>query len=60
MSEENKKTPSQIDYDHATLILRDASSYGLEWEVEVSAKKYIKEGFGYVESYERAYSEWVK
>ena len=46
MSEENKKTPSQIDYDHATLILRDASSYGVEWEVEVSAKNILEKVLG--------------
>ena len=56
----NKTLPSQIDYEHVTLILKDASSHNLEWEVKNSAKKYIDEGYGYVESYEMAYSDWIK
>lgn len=56
----SKLKPSETDYDHATLILREASAYGLEWEVRETAAKYIKEGYGYVESFQMAYADWVK
>jgi len=55
-----KILPTQIDYEHVTLILKDASSHNLEWEVKNTAKKYIDEGYGYVESYQMAYLEWIK
>jgi hypothetical protein len=56
---DNKK-PSQIDYEHVTLILDQAEIYGLKIEVGISAKKYIEEGFTLVESYEMAYQDWIK
>ena len=43
--EDNTQKPSPSDYEHATLILREASAYGLEWEVKESAGKYIKKGY---------------
>ena len=56
----NQEKPSPADYEHATLILREASAYGLEWEVKETAAKYIKEGYKYVESFQMAYGDWVK
>ena len=35
--------PTQTDYDHVNLILHSAEEYGLKWEVEHTAQKYIKE-----------------
>ena len=55
-----EEKPSPADYEHATLILREASAYGLEWEVKEAAAKFVKEGYGYVESFQMAYSDWVK
>jgi hypothetical protein len=55
-----EERPSPADYEHATLILREASSYGLEWEVKELAAKYIKKGYKYVESFQMAYNDWVK
>tara|TARA_R100000908_G_scaffold25500_2_gene11707 strand:- start:1004 stop:1285 length:282 start_codon:yes stop_codon:yes gene_type:complete len=52
--------PSPGDYEHATLILKEASAYGLEWEVKETAAKYVKEGYRYVDAFEMAYQDWVK
>ena len=52
--------PSPGDYEHATLILKEASAYGLEWEVKEAAAKYVKEGYAYVDAFEMAYNDWVK
>ncbi len=57
---DNIEKPSPADYEHATLILREASAYGLEWEVKESAAKYVKEGYKYVEAFQMAYNDWVK
>ena len=57
---ENNTKPSPVDYEHVTLILREASAYGLEWEVKEAAAKYVKKGYGYVESFQMAYQDWVK
>ena len=54
------KMPSPVDYEHASLILREASAYGLEWEVKTSAQKYVNEGYDYVVSYQMAFQDWVK
>ena len=51
---------TQKDYDHVSLLLREASRYDLVWEVKQYAERYIKEGHGYVESFELAYKDWVK
>ena len=50
----------QVDYDHVSLILRDARDYGLEAEVRLWARKYMNDGYEYVESYLMAYDEFVK
>ena len=60
MEDKIQEKPSPSDYEHATLILREASAYGLEWEVREWAGKYIKKGYGYVESFQMAYQDWVK
>jgi len=43
-------------------ILVEASAYGLQSEVETSAKKYMEDGSttNLVEAYEMAFNEWVK
>jgi hypothetical protein len=56
----NSDGVTQKDYDHATLILKEAEEYDLVWEVETYAERYINEGYGYVESFQLAYQEWVK
>lgn len=50
----------QVDYDHVSLILRDAGKYDLELEVKLMAGKYVSEGYEYVESYLMAYNDWIK
>ena len=50
----------QVDYDHVSLILRDAGKYDLELEVKLMARKYITEGYEYVESHLMAYNDWIK
>ena len=52
--------PTQVDYEHVELILKEASAYGLRWEVKKGAVDYIKEGHSYVKSFQMAYHDWVK
>jgi hypothetical protein len=42
------------------LILVEASAYGLNYEVEATAKQYIEEGRDEVSAYQDAYNEWIK
>jgi hypothetical protein len=53
---------SQKDYDHIDLILKEAESHGLKWEVEAWAKKYIGKypHIDLVTAYHLGYKEWVK
>ena len=51
---------TQKDYDHVSLLLKEASKYDLVWEVKQYAQRYINEGHAYVESFELAYKDWVK
>lgn len=57
-----EKSPTQTDYDHVNLILYSAEEYGLKWEVESTAQKYLKENpeKNIVEDYQYGYEEWVK
>ncbi len=57
-----EKSPTQTDYDHVNLILQSAEEYGLKWEVEHTAKKYLKEHpkKNIVEAYQYGYGEWIK
>ena len=41
-----EKSPTQTDYDHVNLILYSAEEYGLKWEVDHTAQKYLKESKG--------------
>ena len=58
--EKNINGVSQKEYDHATLILKEAEKYDLVWEVKQYAQRYINEGYTYVESFQLAYKDWVK
>ena len=51
---------TQIDYEHVDLILHEASRYNLRFEVERSAKKFIEQGYKYLEAFQLAYNEWIK
>jgi predicted transcriptional regulator len=42
------------------LILTEASAWGLQNEVEQSAKQFINEGHKVVDAYQYAYDDWVK
>jgi predicted transcriptional regulator len=42
------------------LILTEASAWGLQNEVEQSAKQFINEGHKIVDAYQYAYEDWVK
>jgi len=57
-----EKSPTQTDYDHVNLILQSAEEYDLKWEVENSAKKYLKKNpkKSIVEAYQYGYGEWIK
>ncbi len=54
--------PTQKDYEHVNLIIKEASAYGLEWEVKHTAGKYIQKHplLGFVEAYQLAYHDWIK
>jgi hypothetical protein len=41
-------------------ILSEANAHGLRIEVQETASKFIKEGYGYVEAHSLAFNEWVK
>ena len=58
--DKNISSVSQKDYEHATLILKEAEKYDLVWEVKQYAQRYINEGYTYVESFQLAYNDWVK
>ena len=47
-------------FDHADLILQEAASHGLRTEVEMFAKKYITQGYKFIDAYQMAYAEWIK
>ena len=57
-----ENSPTQTDYDHINLILYSAEEYGLKWEVDHTAQKYLKENpdKSLVEAYQYGYEEWVK
>jgi predicted transcriptional regulator len=42
------------------LILTEAAAWGLQNEVEQSAKQFINEGHKAVDAYQYAYEDWVK
>lgn len=42
------------------LILVEASAYGLNYEVDTTAKQLIEEGVDEVTAYQDAYNEWIK
>jgi len=48
--------------DNIKEILKEASAYGLEWEVQEWANKYLKTnpGLDPVDAFQRAYNEWIK
>ena len=54
------KLPTLIDYDHVLLILNEAQKHNLEQEVKKTAKKYIDEGYGYLNAFQIAFDKWVK
>ena len=56
----NDNNITQIDYEHVDLILQEADKYSLRLEVEDSAKKFIKQGYEYLEAFQLAYNEWIK
>jgi hypothetical protein len=50
-------TEQQIDIE---LILVEASAWGLNYEVDITAKQLIDEGEDEVTAYQNAYNEWIK
>ena len=58
----NKLTtrPVESTYEHADLILQEAASHGVRYEVEMFAKKYINQGYKFIDAYQKAYEEWIK
>ena len=55
------KLPTTIDYDHVKLILDESEKHGLKHKVEESIKVYLsKNKMSFIESYQRAFQDWVK
>ena len=48
------------EYIEIELILSEANSVGLKWEVENSAKQLLEEGHAPIEAYHLAYNDWIK
>ncbi len=50
------------DEEEIELILEEANAYGLRWEVDSFAKKFMNEDpmLSKLEAYVQAYNEWVK
>lgn len=42
------------------LILEEANAYGVRYEVQDYAKKYLDEGYAPIEAYQKAYIELIK
>lgn len=61
IGDKGDKLPTTIDYDHVKLILDESEKHGLKHEVEESAKAYLsKDKMSFIESYQRAFQDWVK
>ena len=56
------KKPTEIDYEHIDLILREADAYNLRTEVETLASKIINNNLAIdvVEAYKMAYNQIIK
>ena len=52
--------PVESTYEHANLILQEAAAYGLRAEVEMYAKKYINQGYKFIDAYHMAFDAWIK
>ncbi len=50
------------DEEEIELILEEANAYGLRWEVDSFAKKFMNEDpmLSKLEAYVQAYNEWIK
>ncbi len=57
-----KNSPTQKEYDHVTLILKEANKHGLEIEVKEMAEKIIKDNpdIDIVSAYQNAFNNWIK
>jgi hypothetical protein len=57
-----KNSPTQKDYDHVTLILKEAAKHGLEIEIKNTAEKTIKDNpnISIVSAYQHAFEDWIK
>tara|TARA_Y100000296_G_C5158582_1_gene250546 strand:- start:781 stop:957 length:177 start_codon:yes stop_codon:yes gene_type:complete len=57
-----KEKPKQQDYEHVELILKEANAYGLKYEVEQTAQKYLNQNpkLDLVTAYQWGYEEWIK
>ena len=57
-----KNSPTQKEYDHVTLILKEATKHSLEIEVKEMAEKIIKDNpdIDIVSAYQNAFNNWIK
>ena len=62
MKKTKENRPTQLDYEHVELILKEANAHGLHWEVDHFAKKIISNdpSVKIVTAYQMAFEEWVK
>ena len=63
MRDQREEVESQLeDEEEIELILEEANAFGLRWEVDSFAKKFMDEDpmLPKLEAYVMAYNEWIK
>ena len=63
MRDQREEVESQLnDEEEIELILEEANAFGLRWEVDSFAKKFMNEDpmLSKLEAYVQAYNEWIK
>ena len=63
MRDQKEEVESQLeDEEEIELLLEEANAFGLRWEVDSFAKKFMEEDpmLPKLEAYVMAYNEWIK
>ena len=63
MRDQREEEESQLeDEEEIELLLEEANGFGLRWEVDSFAKKFLREDptLPRLEAYVMAYNEWIK
>ena len=63
MRDQREEEESQLeDEEEIELLLEEANAFGLRWEVDSFAKKFMNEDpmLSKLEAYVQSYNEWIK